>query len=138
MLGLVGRGPSGAALAYAISCMLIMPIEVALVRGALSLTVSAYAISLLPAVVCTALSSAALVGVMYLLSPMLPIAQLILGGLFAAAFYSVMVRFLAPAAFRRYIEITRFAFGRSRTRTAEPALDTVDDPAAEARRQSPR
>jgi PST family polysaccharide transporter len=103
---LVHHGPAPAAAASLITSVIILPVEIGLLRAALSLDVAEYVKSLLGGAIATAVMAAITFGVVMVESaswhPLLQLGVTISVG---AAVYVIALRVLAPVTFKRCLEL---------------------------------
>jgi O-antigen/teichoic acid export membrane protein len=115
---LVQRGPAAAAAAYLISCLVIMPVEIALVRMSLEIRIKDYVVSLVgPSLATAAMCAVMLVVVSPLLVTLPAIGQLVMGGIAGLAVYVLALRVMAKGTYNLCVNVVRSAIDRPLAKT---------------------
>jgi len=123
LFALVHLGPVAAAAAYLISCLVILPIEVAFVRAIIGIQVGAYVRSLGGAFAATVVACAATFACGKATSQLVPVVQLGIDGVVGVVAYVVALRVVAPGTFERSREVALGIFRRRRRVEASAAKD---------------
>jgi len=101
LIAVVGGGIEHAALAYLVSCVVVVPFEVWLLHAALSIDIRGYFVATFGPSLATAVMAAAMFGVAYKTEAMIPIARLGLELAAGAIAYPVALRLIAPTSYAR-------------------------------------
>jgi PST family polysaccharide transporter len=104
---LASRGIVAAAYAYLLSCILILPLELYLVRAALSINLLRYFGGTRAAIAATALMAAASIPLEHVVGSMNPVLHALVVTVCGAAVYVVVLRLVAPHVIDRIRDIAR-------------------------------
>ena len=104
---LVNGGPTEAAAASLISCIVILPVELAFMRIALSLRIGDYLKSLVGPSLATLVMTGCALGVLYALDGKHLVLQLVATAISGLVAYVLALRYLAAKTFKRCVDLAR-------------------------------
>jgi O-antigen/teichoic acid export membrane protein len=109
---MVPHGPTAAGIAYALGCLVIMPVEIALVRDAIEIRVFTYLRWLAGPTVATAVMAAVTLGLLEV-APAMPAVIAMTGlGLLGLVTYVAALRLLAPGTYGRCRDLVVVTLGK--------------------------